>query len=81
MDRAPPVAVLPDNRRAARVFLAMGTQWEIVQGVGYSRLIYEALDRPMRCAGVGPDDEAQVFEALQLMEAEVLKRQSAKRKR
>lgn len=63
-----------------RVFLAMSTQWDIVQGVGYTRLIYEALDRPMRSAGVAPEAESDVFDGLQIMERAVLAAQSRRRK-
>lgn len=81
VDAPPPLAVWPDNAAAVRVFIAMATQWEMAQGVGYTRLIYEALDRPMRMARVTPEDEDDVFAALQVMERQVLTLQREARKK
>lgn len=80
MPPAAPLVIWPDNAATVRVFLAMTTQWEWAPGAGRRRMIYEALDRPMRSARVPDEEQDAVFAGLQVMEVHVLKLQTEDRK-
>lgn len=65
------VDLLPDNVTAARVFVAMSTQWR-VGPAGATGLDYAALPAVLRLSGVPRDQHHDTFQALRTMEREAL---------
>jgi hypothetical protein len=74
--------LLPENEPTVRVWLAVGnTQWNAVgtmAGIGWVGLRYEALPAVMDMMAVPPEQRAEVFAGLRVMES-VARREMNKR--
>ena len=70
--------VPPENWPAVRLMHAMQTQWRVGMGPA-TGLVYEAIPAVMRLIGIAPEDEADTFAALQVMEIEMLRTWRAKK--
>lgn len=64
--------IYPDNVQTVEVFKRLHTQWRAGPS-GAIGLVYESLDRVFKRLGVAEDDEADVFDCLQIMEMAALK--------
>jgi len=72
----------PDNETAALAFLALGTQWRVVQGLGgvaFQGLDYAAIHPVLELLQVPRKQRATLFGELQLMEQAALPVLNAKR--
>lgn len=67
----------PDNLQVVRVFIAMGTQWNVSMG-GPSGLNYASLPEVWRRLKVAPAERDAAFADLQLLEAAALEAIHAK---
>lgn len=63
--------VWPENESTVKVFIAMGTQWNVGMA-GAIGLRYEALPVVMKLTNVPPAERASVFAGLRLMERAAL---------
>lgn len=66
------VQVYPDNWQAVKVFRDMATQWRAGPG-GPIGLDYGALPSVFRIRGIAVRDRSEIFDGIQIMEAEALK--------
>lgn len=73
----PDTEVWPDNWVPMRVIQAMATQWNVGMTGRLLGLRYEAMPFVLGALQVRRADRADVFQAVQVMEAEILKARSA----
>jgi hypothetical protein len=65
------IDVWPENFEAVRLFIAMGTQWNVGMS-GAIGLRYEALPAVMRLSGIPSAERRAAFDGLRIMERAAL---------
>lgn len=64
--------MLPENQRIVEVFVALGTQWRVIAGIGgvfYQGLDYTATRNAIELMGIDRSEWPEIFNGLRIMEA------------